>query len=228
MSQIYRLAGPGGNAQIAAVGAFVNLRIMARPTSDLSNDVTVYLVEEEFGHHARGYVKTDAAEADLETIIRNLIAGRYENPLRVVAFNTAERWSQDVSEDIANELLDRAPRCRRGAHRKYKALRRPVRDPGREAAAGGIVRSECRLSSEASSLMPPTRQRNAQLALLNAFRFSSRRGTPGSWAGRMIGQTVRALNSGSNILITASTATASAASRSARRLLSRMRPPMSA
>jgi hypothetical protein len=38
----------------------------------------------------------------------------------------------------------------------------------------------------------------------------------------------RALNSGSNILITASTETASAASRSAWRLFSRMRPPMSA
>jgi hypothetical protein len=26
----------------------------------------------------------------------------------VVAFNTAEGWSQDVSEDIASEVLDRA------------------------------------------------------------------------------------------------------------------------
>jgi hypothetical protein len=94
-------------ARLPLVGALVSLRIMARPASDLSSDVTVYLVEEEFGDHARGYVKTDAAEADLETIIRNLISGRYENPLRVVAFNIAERWSQAVSEDIANELLDR-------------------------------------------------------------------------------------------------------------------------
>jgi hypothetical protein len=81
---------------------------MARPASDYPNDVTVYLVEENFGQHARGYVKTDAAEADRETIIRNFIAGQYANPLRVVAFNTAEGWSRDVSEDIANEVLDRA------------------------------------------------------------------------------------------------------------------------
>jgi hypothetical protein len=30
------------------------------------------------------------------------------NILRVVAFNTAEGWSRDVSEDIAGEVLDRA------------------------------------------------------------------------------------------------------------------------
>jgi hypothetical protein len=81
---------------------------MPRAASDCSYDVTVYLVEEEFGQCARGYVKTDSAEADLETIIRNLISGQYVSPLRVVAFNTAEGWSSDVSEDIVNEVLDRA------------------------------------------------------------------------------------------------------------------------
>jgi hypothetical protein len=82
---------------------------MARPAPDCPNDdVTVYLVEEDFGQHARGFVKTDAAEADRETIIRNLISGRYTAPLRVIAFNTAEGWSRDVSEDVANEVLDRA------------------------------------------------------------------------------------------------------------------------
>ena len=28
--------------------------------------------------------------------------------MRIVAFNTAEGWSRDVSEDIANEVLERA------------------------------------------------------------------------------------------------------------------------
>jgi hypothetical protein len=46
-------------------------------------------------------------EADRETIIRNFISGQYECPLRVVAFNTGEGWSRDVSEEIANEVLDR-------------------------------------------------------------------------------------------------------------------------
>jgi hypothetical protein len=44
----------------------------------------------------------------LETTIQNFLIGRYENALRVLAFNTAEGWSRDVSEDIAQELLQRA------------------------------------------------------------------------------------------------------------------------
>jgi hypothetical protein len=34
--------------------------------------------------------------------------GQYEIAFRVVAFNTAEGWSRDVSEDIAGEVLERA------------------------------------------------------------------------------------------------------------------------
>ena len=37
----------------------------------------------------------------LGTIVRNMIFGEYRNPLRVVAFNTVEGWSRDVSEEIA-------------------------------------------------------------------------------------------------------------------------------
>jgi hypothetical protein len=35
------------------------------------------------------------------------MSGQYSNPARVVAFNTAERWSQDVSEDVAREIRRR-------------------------------------------------------------------------------------------------------------------------
>ena len=81
---------------------------MAGPASDQANDVTVYLVEEDFGQNGRAYLETDTAAADRETIIRNFISGQYKTPVRVVAFNTAEGWSRDVSEDIAHEVLDRA------------------------------------------------------------------------------------------------------------------------
>ena len=60
--QFYRLARSGGKGQIAAVS--VSLRIMARPASEYANDVTVYLVEEDFGRLGRAYLGTDAAEAD--------------------------------------------------------------------------------------------------------------------------------------------------------------------
>jgi hypothetical protein len=80
---------------------------MAHPTSDYANDITVYLVEEDFGRNGRAYLETDAA-ADRETIIRSFISGQYDDPIRVIAFNTAEGWSRDVSEDIAYEVLDQA------------------------------------------------------------------------------------------------------------------------
>src|SRR4051794_22542572 len=32
---------------------------------------------------------------------------RFKNPSQVIGFNTAERWSRDVSENVAHELLQR-------------------------------------------------------------------------------------------------------------------------
>jgi hypothetical protein len=40
-------------------------------------------------------------------MLENLLTGQYANPVRIVAFNTAERWSRDVTEEIARELRDR-------------------------------------------------------------------------------------------------------------------------
>ena len=81
---------------------------MPRRVPEPSDDVTVYLVLNDHGKNGLAYDETDPAEADLETTIQNFLIGRYENALRVMAFNTAEGWSRDVSEDIAQELLQRA------------------------------------------------------------------------------------------------------------------------
>jgi hypothetical protein len=35
----------------------------------------------------------------LETVVADLLDGQYKNPIRVVAFNTAEKWSKDVSAE---------------------------------------------------------------------------------------------------------------------------------
>jgi hypothetical protein len=72
------------------------------------NDVTAYIVVEDFGDLGRAFRETDLAEADPGTIVRNMISGEYGDPLRVVAFNTAEGWSRDVSEEIAYDVLDAA------------------------------------------------------------------------------------------------------------------------
>src|ERR1700722_15538762 len=81
---------------------------MPRHVPQLSEDVTVYLVLNDHGKNGLAYDETDPAEADRETIIRNFLSGQYSNALRVIAFNTAEGWSRDVSEDIAGEVLERA------------------------------------------------------------------------------------------------------------------------
>ena len=78
------------------------------PPLNPENDVTVYLVAEDFGDLGRAFRETDLAEADHDTIVRNMISGEYRNPLRIVAFNTVEGWSRDVSEEIAYDVLDRA------------------------------------------------------------------------------------------------------------------------
>ena len=45
--------------------------------------------------------------ADRETVIRNLLSGEFNNPVRVIAFNTAEGRSRDVTIDIADEVRRR-------------------------------------------------------------------------------------------------------------------------
>jgi hypothetical protein len=46
-------------------------------------------------------------DTDYETLIRHLLEGQCNNPVRVVAFNTDEGWSRDVSDDVADELRER-------------------------------------------------------------------------------------------------------------------------
>jgi hypothetical protein len=73
-------------------------------------DVDVYLILDDFGKLGRSYREADEEAADKETIIRNLIEGQYNDPVRIVAFNTAEGWARDVTEDIAREIHDRVER----------------------------------------------------------------------------------------------------------------------
>ena len=71
------------------------------------HDQTIYLVVNKFGHLGTAFTETDVEQADLETTITDLMSGQYSAPVRVVAFNTAEHWAEDVSEDIAREIQRR-------------------------------------------------------------------------------------------------------------------------
>ena len=60
------------------------------------DDQTVYLVADDFGKLGRAWREADYEETDLETVIQDLLSGQYNNPIRVVAFNTLEHWAQEV------------------------------------------------------------------------------------------------------------------------------------
>ena len=71
------------------------------------HDQTAYLVINNFGKLGTVFAETDVGEADLETTITDLMSGQYSDPVRVVAFNTSEHWSEDASEDVAREIMRR-------------------------------------------------------------------------------------------------------------------------
>ena len=67
-------------------------------------DRDVCMVLDDFGPIGRAWSEINVEDTDFETVITNLLDGRFSNPIRVVAFNTAEGWSRDVSEVVALEL----------------------------------------------------------------------------------------------------------------------------
>ena len=74
------------------------------PSVPYGADQTLYLVVEGSGQ--RGMAR-ETERADIETVIADLLSGRFNDPIEVVAFNTLEHWSDDLSKDIAREI-----RCR--------------------------------------------------------------------------------------------------------------------
>jgi len=69
-------------------------------------DETVYLVVDSLSN-GTDCRETEIEKPDLETIVGDLFAGQYNNPIRIVAFNTLEHWTEDVSSDIAAEIQTR-------------------------------------------------------------------------------------------------------------------------
>ena len=69
-------------------------------------DQTAYLVVDRFSSGSV-YRETEIERADLETIISDFITGQFNDPVRVVAFNTLEHWADDVSQDVAQEIQTR-------------------------------------------------------------------------------------------------------------------------
>jgi hypothetical protein len=60
---------------------------------------------DDFGARlGRAWRETNEERTDRRTVIADLIDGQYSDPARVVAFNTAEGWSRDVSQELADVI----------------------------------------------------------------------------------------------------------------------------
>jgi hypothetical protein len=67
-------------------------------------DQTVYVVMDGLGHRGTFAQEREVERADLETVLADLMSGQFNDPTRVVAFNTLEHWSTDVSTEVAREI----------------------------------------------------------------------------------------------------------------------------
>src|ERR1041384_875686 len=86
------------------------MRKVESPPTAPDFDVDVYLVLDDFGTIGRAYREADETQTDRETVIQNLLSGEYNNPVRVVCFNTAQGLSRDPTLEVAREIQDRASR----------------------------------------------------------------------------------------------------------------------
>jgi hypothetical protein len=69
-------------------------------------DQTLYLVVDGFGDGASRR-ELEIERTDLEAAICELMLGQFNDPVRVIAYNTLEHWSEDVSAEIALEIQSR-------------------------------------------------------------------------------------------------------------------------
>jgi len=69
-------------------------------------DRTIYLVLEDFSSGA-AWRETGEDRTDYRTVVDDLLAGQYDNPLPVVAFNPWRGWSRGASKDVAEKLAQR-------------------------------------------------------------------------------------------------------------------------
>lgn len=68
---------------------------------------THYFVLDDFGEYGCLFHEQREHETSEACVIRYLIEGQYNHPLRVIAFNAEEGWSRDVSVEIADKVLQR-------------------------------------------------------------------------------------------------------------------------
>lgn len=78
---------------------------LADPIVPYGADQTIFVVTD--GCAAPGSAPRQVECSDLETVVADLLAGKFGDPIRIAAFNTLEHWSRDLSGDVAREIQSR-------------------------------------------------------------------------------------------------------------------------
>jgi hypothetical protein len=73
-------------------------------------DFAVYIALDDFGKAGLTYREARTEDATLATVIADIVSGQYNDPRQIIAFNAAEGWSRDVTEDVARNILDMSVR----------------------------------------------------------------------------------------------------------------------
>jgi hypothetical protein len=76
------------------------------PARVLDADQTAYLAVDRFGASGSSYRETEV-ERPTSKPTSDLMSDQFNGPVRVVAINTMERWSKDVSADVDAEIQTR-------------------------------------------------------------------------------------------------------------------------
>jgi hypothetical protein len=66
----------------------------------------------DFGRFGAALVETDPVQASLETVVRNMIAGQYERPIRVDAYDILAGTAWDASGEVASLIARRCDGAR--------------------------------------------------------------------------------------------------------------------
>ncbi|MBK3659750.1 hypothetical protein JJE66_00580 [Bradyrhizobium diazoefficiens] len=73
------------------------------PTVPYGADQTLFVVIDRRGEGAEIPIE----RSDLDATIGELVAGCFNDPIKVISFNTLEHWMKDISNEIAGEIRAR-------------------------------------------------------------------------------------------------------------------------
>ncbi|WP_146006669.1 hypothetical protein [Bradyrhizobium forestalis] len=74
---------------------------------DAPHQIVYLIVENIVGWPGRAGRKIQVARTDIETVIAHLFAGRFQDPVRILALDPLGHWSKDLSRELAEEIQTR-------------------------------------------------------------------------------------------------------------------------